>query len=146
MPVERKPLFRAEILGVSSAEAIVTKLLSLTDERLEARSLLFDWLDSEHEIAKPSQRLANPLSLSPEELIEEVRRVRKKPLSATAVRSLRDEHARTIAPFAERLREGERLEAELSDLVCSAYELTPAEIELMWQTAPPRMPTVRPRA
>jgi hypothetical protein len=27
----------------------------------------------------------------------------------------------------------------LSDLVNQAYALTPAEIELMWQTAPPRM-------
>jgi hypothetical protein len=33
-----------------------------------------------------------------------------------------------------------RLERTLSDLVNQAYGLTPAEIELMWQTAPPRMP------
>ena len=33
------------------------------------------------------------------------------------------------------------LERTLSDLVNQAYALTPAEIELMWQTAPPRMPT-----
>jgi hypothetical protein len=32
------------------------------------------------------------------------------------------------------------LERALSDLVNQAYALTPAEIELMWQTAPPRMP------
>jgi hypothetical protein len=32
----------------------------------------------------------------------------------------------------------------LGDLVNQAYGLTPAEIVLMWQTAPPRMPTARP--
>jgi hypothetical protein len=32
------------------------------------------------------------------------------------------------------------LERTLSDLVNQAYALTPAEITLMWQTAPPRMP------
>jgi hypothetical protein len=32
------------------------------------------------------------------------------------------------------------LERTLSDLVNQAYGLTPAEIALMWKTAPPRMP------
>ena len=31
-----------------------------------------------------------------------------------------------------------------SDLSCDCYGLTPAEIELMWQTAPPRMPIPQP--
>ncbi len=33
----------------------------------------------------------------------------------------------------------------LSDLVNSAYGLTPDEVALMWETAPPRMPIGRPR-
>lgn len=36
------------------------------------------------------------------------------------------------------------LERTLSDLVNQAYGLTPAEIALMWQTAPPRMPIPPP--
>jgi hypothetical protein len=36
------------------------------------------------------------------------------------------------------------LERTLSDLVNQAYALTPAEIALMWQTAPPRMPIPPP--
>ena len=35
------------------------------------------------------------------------------------------------------------LERTLRDLVNQAYGLTPAEIKLMWQTAPPRMPIPR---
>ena len=37
------------------------------------------------------------------------------------------------------------LEFLLSDLVNAAYGLTPAEIDLMWDTAPPRMPITRPQ-
>ena len=36
------------------------------------------------------------------------------------------------------------LEHTLSDLVNQAYALTPAEVDLMWQTAPPRMPIPPP--
>ena len=35
------------------------------------------------------------------------------------------------------------LEHRLSDLVNQAYGLTPEEIDLMWKTAPPRMPISR---
>jgi hypothetical protein len=39
-----------------------------------------------------------------------------------------------------------KLERTLSDLVNQAYALTPAEIDLMWQTTPPRMPIPPPAA
>jgi hypothetical protein len=37
-----------------------------------------------------------------------------------------------------------KLERTLSDLVNQAYTLTPAEIGVLWKTAPPRMPTPPP--
>jgi hypothetical protein len=39
-----------------------------------------------------------------------------------------------------------KLERTLSDLVNQAYGLTPAEIELLWKAAPPRMPIQPPVA
>jgi hypothetical protein len=36
------------------------------------------------------------------------------------------------------------LERRLSDLVNAAYGLTPDEVKLMWDTAPPRMPIPAP--
>jgi hypothetical protein len=39
---------------------------------------------------------------------------------------------------------GDAPEREMSDRVNEAYGLTPEEIGLMWQTAPPRMPIARP--
>ena len=46
-------------------------------------------------------------------------------------------------PMRMRLAEANRLEHRLSDLINQAYQLTPEEIELMWRTAPPRMPISR---
>jgi hypothetical protein len=48
---------------------------------------------------------------------------------------LRDEYTRALA--ADTLR----LEHTLSDLVNQTYGLTSAEIVLVWQTVPPRMPS-----
>jgi hypothetical protein len=67
-------------------------------------------------------------------------RGKKNPLSAAALKSLRDEHARTIEPARAQAAEAQELERRLSDLVNEAYGLTPDEVALMWQTAPPRMP------
>jgi hypothetical protein len=53
---------------------------------------------------------------------------------------LRHEYARTIEPARALAAETMKLERTLSDLVNQAYALTPAEIEIMWQTTPPRMP------
>ncbi len=47
-------------------------------------------------------------------------------------------------PARARAAEALTLERTLSDLVNQAYTLTPAEITLMWQTAPPRMPIPLP--
>ena len=57
---------------------------------------------------------------------------------------MRDEYTRTIAPARALAAEALTLEHTLSDLVNQAYALTPAEIALMRQTAPPRMPVLVP--
>jgi diketogulonate reductase-like aldo/keto reductase len=53
---------------------------------------------------------------------------------------LRDEYTRTIAPARALAAETLTLERILSSLADQADALTPAEIALIWQTAPPRMP------
>ena len=74
-------------------------------------------------------------------------RGKKNPLSTAALKSLRDEHTRTIEPARAQARAPIRrelvalhLERRLCDLVNEAYGLTPDEVALMWETAPPRMP------
>ena len=50
----------------------------------------------------------------------------------------------SIEPTRTRAAETLTLERTLSDLVNQAYGLAPAEIALLWQTAPPRMPIPAP--
>ena len=54
--------------------------------------------------------------------------------------TLCEEYARRIEPARALAAETLNLERTLSNLVNQAYGLTPAEIDLMWKTAPPRMP------
>jgi hypothetical protein len=56
----------------------------------------------------------------------------------------RKEYTRTLEPARALAAETLTPERTLSDLVNQAYALTPAEITLMWQTAPPRMPIPPP--
>jgi hypothetical protein len=75
-----------------------------------------------------------------------VKRIRgkKQPLSSAGLHALRDEYTRTIEPAHALAAETLTLERTLKNLVNRAYGLTPAEIALMWQTAPPRMPIPPP--
>ena len=57
---------------------------------------------------------------------------------------MREEYTCTIEPARALAAETLKLERTLSDLVNQAYALTPAEIELLWKTAPPRMPIPPP--
>ena len=59
---------------------------------------------------------------------------------------LREEYTRSIKPARALAAETLTLERTLSDFADQAYALTPAEIALMRQTAPPRMPIPRPSA
>lgn len=140
--MEQLPIARPDEPTRLNAESRARELLRIADERNAARALIVDWLHVEHSVSQLSRRLADPFALSSHELVDEVRAARgkKRPLTAAALRSLREEHARTIAPVATRLREAATLEAELAALVNRAYTLTAEEIDLLWRTAPPRMP------
>ena len=59
---------------------------------------------------------------------------------------MRDEYARSVEPSRALAAETLSPERILSDLVNQSYVLTPAEIDLMWKTAPPRMPIRPPNA
>jgi N-6 DNA Methylase/TaqI-like C-terminal specificity domain len=123
----------------------VARLLVITATQHATSATLLDWLRVEHGIEKPSQRLQGFLALHSDGFAAEVKKIRgrKAPLTAAGVKSLRDEFARTVEPAQRLAAEALRMEREVSDLVIAAYGLTPAEIDLMWETAPPRMPIPR---
>lgn len=70
----------------------------------------------------------------------------KQPLTAAGLQALRAKYTRIIEPARTRATEAQQLERRLSDLVNQAYGLTPEEIALLWETAPPRMPIALPTA
>ena len=107
---------------------------------------MLDWLRVNYAIEKPSNKLLAATKLDSDTWAGEVKRIRGKklPLTAAGVHGLRAEYIRTIEPARARAAETLNLERRLSDLVNQAYSLTPAEIDLMWQTAPPRMPIPQP--
>jgi hypothetical protein len=125
-----------------AGDVAADRLIEITELHHEMRKTILDWLRMEHGIEKPSQKLQAAVELDSDAFVEEVRRVRGKrnPLSAAALKNLREEYVRTIEPARALAREEELLERRVSDLVNEAYGLTPDEVALMWQTAPPRMP------
>jgi hypothetical protein len=121
--------------------------MEITTRQQQTQRTLLDWLRMEYAIEKPSNKLLAVTDLDSDTWVAEVKRIRgkKQPLTAAGVQGLRDEYTRTIAPARALAAETLTLERTLSDLVNHAYGLTSAEITLMWQTAPPRMPIPHPR-
>lgn len=90
--------------------------------------------------------LRSPFDLDEEGWVAAVRaaRGRSRPLSAAALRATRDEYQASVAPVRALQAEVLRLERRLADLVNAAYGLSPADVDLLWRTAPPRMPVGAP--
>jgi hypothetical protein len=128
-----------------SAESHVRRLIAIQKSQHDTARTLLDWLKVEHAIEKPTQRLQGFVDLDSDGFVTEIKKIRgrKNPLSAAAVKHLRDEFARSVEPAQALAREAVEAEHAVSDLVNAAYGLTPAEIDLMWATAPPRMPITR---
>jgi hypothetical protein len=99
----------------------------------------------EYNIKKPNTKLLAATELESKTWGSEVKRLRGNELSliaACAPHAPRPD-ALTLEPARALAAETLTLERTLSDLVNQSYALTPAEIALMWQTAPPRMPSNR---
>ena len=130
-------------MGLAQNGLAASRVLFL---REATQRTLLDWLKVEYGIDKPSQKLQDPITLDSDALVAEVKKLRgkSKPLTAAALKALRDEDVHTLAPARVLATEALTLERQLSDLVNAAYGLTPAEVQLMWDTAPPRMPIAPP--
>lgn len=140
--MEALPIARRSERVSRQVGELVGRVVGIATAQHETTRVVLDWLRVEHEIEKPTQKLQSPTGLDSDAFVAEVKKLRGKsrPLSAAGLKSLRDEYTRTIEPARAKEAEALKLEHEISDLVNEAYGLTPDEIALMWQTAPPRMP------
>ena len=140
------PVARPATKSQDAASAVTDRLIEMTKGQQTTRRQILDWLRVEYEVEKATLKLQSPIDLDCDGFVSEVRKVRgkKKPLSAAGLANLRDEYARSIEPARALAAEALTLENEISNLVNEAYGLTPEEVALMWQTAPPRMPIASP--
>ena len=92
---------------------------------------------------KPTQKLQAMSALGANEFVAEVKKAERKGLGVADHRRLKDEHTKSVLPLHKLAREAEQLERQVSDVVNTAFGLTPDDVKLMWDTAPPRMPISR---
>ena len=92
----------------------------------------------EFAVIKPSQKLQDMATLDADTLVAEVKKARgkAKPLTVAGLKTLKEEHARSIVPLQALAAQARQLEQEVADLVNAAYGLTAEEIALCGE--PPR--------
>jgi hypothetical protein len=130
----------------TAATTLTQRLISITRLHQSTRAEMLDWLKAQFEIDKPSTKLQDSINMESDEFLSEVKKhlPKKTGLSSPQVKALREEYARAIEPARMLAAEARGLEIQVHDLVNEAYGLTPEEVALMWDTAPPRMPIPRP--
>jgi len=131
----------------AQVEPKVSRLIELTQANQSAYRDVLNWLEIEQNIDKPGQKLEAFASLTSPEFVQELKKRRPKAaagLSPAAVKEIQQVYNDYAPAIQNRNAEATRLEHQLSELVNQAYGLTPEEIDLMWKTAPPRMPISRP--
>lgn len=144
--MEALPIARPSALVQEAAAELVPQLAALMRQERLARAGVFDALRAHFDVESPGEALFDIASLDEEGFVLEVlsrrpRRVGK--LKPPALRDLRELYYEGAPGMKGRRRESLVLERRLSGLVNEAYGLVPAEVELLWTTAPPRMPAGR---
>jgi hypothetical protein len=144
---------RMEVLPIADASErlrrgihdSVSEVVEQMKDQLSGITAVLNWLRHEFDVAKPTQRLQNVAALDADAFIAEVKKSRGKgkALTVPGIQRLTEEHARSVVPLQTLAAETQVLERRIADLVNEAYGLTPEEVQLMWDTAPPRMPVGR---
>ncbi|HEY3230169.1 MAG TPA: hypothetical protein VGJ87_13185, partial [Roseiflexaceae bacterium] len=144
--IEQLPIAPPTDATRAEVEPAVERLIAITRANQESRRDTLDWLRTEFGIDTPGQKLEDFAALDADAFVEEVRKRRPKTagrLTPAALKDLRAGYVEQAAPVQQRRVEALKLEQRLADLVNQAYGLTPEEVNLLWRTAPPRMPVGR---
>lgn len=144
--MEALPIAAPSAQARTRAEEAVTKLITFKKADASSRAAVLDCLRLQYAVEEPGNKLADFASLPEETFVQEVLKRRPKAagkLKASDVKSLREMYADEAPAIQGHRREALGLERELDGLVNEAYGLTPEEVALLWDTAPPRMPFKR---
>lgn len=120
----------------------VRELIDIARARQENIGGLLDWLQVEFAVEKAGTKLSAPHEINSDTFVAEVkkRRAGSSTVTAAELRRLRDEFYRTVGPLRRGEERASALERQISEAVNAAYGLTLQEVDLLWRTAPPRMP------
>jgi type I restriction-modification system DNA methylase subunit len=141
--IEDIPIVAVPEAGRELITASVEHLLERARQERSITTQVLEWLRIEFGIIDQGAKLVGLLTSTGDAFAAEVRKRRPRtadrltPAAVSELLAAHREHAPTLRQIAA---EKERLEARISDLVNEAYGLTVEEIDLMWRTAPPRMP------
>lgn len=127
----------------AEVEPAVRRLIDLSKTRRQSINEVLNWLRVEFAVEKPGQKLEAFSALDEAAFVDEVKRRRPRSagrLTPAVLRELGETYRQYAAQVRQSDDEARKLERRVSDLVNQAYGLTPADIALMWRTAPPRMP------
>jgi len=140
--MERLPIAQFTPAARDSGTQLVQRLIDETKAVTAATVSLQDWVRLRFDIAKPPRVLSNPDRLTLETFVASIQTalLRRSRLSGGDIADIKREHGATVEPTRAARGRIFALEQEISQLVNSAYGLTSAEVALMWNTAPPRMP------
>jgi hypothetical protein len=131
----------------AEAKLAVTSLITIAQVQDQVRRTLLDWLRTEFGVETPGAQLEVG-RLDEEAFIAEVRKRLPKTanhLTPAKLKQLRDGYREQAQPVQKLHGEALTLERRLDALVNAAYGLTPEEVALLWETAPPRMPLPSPK-
>lgn len=127
----------------SAGEPLARRVLEITAAARGLKCEVLDWLRCEFAVEVPGQKLESFASLELDDFVGEVRRRRRRKSAAMTPRDvarLTETYRDYASRIREIMRESGRLEEEIAAIVHRAYGFTVDEEELMWRTAPPRMP------
>ncbi len=144
--VETIPIAAPSDATRAEVEPAVARLIAIAQAKQEARRDTLNWLRSEFGVEQAGQKLADFASLSADEFTAEVKKRRPRSagaLTPATLKALRAGYTEQATPIQQRAGEALGLERRLADLVNAAYGLTPEDVDLLWRSAPPRMPVGR---
>jgi SAM-dependent methyltransferase len=124
-------------------EECVEALVALTARENEALAGVLDVLRVEYGIEAPGNALADFPAMASDAFVAEVRKRRPRstgPMAPAALKHLRALYESEVPPLLRARAEARALETVIAAQVHAAWGLTPAELALLHETAPPRMP------
>jgi type I restriction-modification system DNA methylase subunit len=145
--VQEMPIAEPTAPQATAAKTHVDKLVQATRTIQQRRASVLDWLRMEHGVVKPGNVLSDLTTVGGDAFVSEVLERRNKktrgaitPAGQAILRKTFEEEVVPLQGVRAAMKGDERA---VSRLVISAYGLTKAEEQLLWDTAPPRMPDAR---